>query len=103
MKLFSIFVMSVSLWAADTLVVPKEVPKDKQEEVSREMIKLQGVQMATRDAKIAVQKAEEAETKAVQDYLTFIGKLKKDLGIPAECDIHIDKSIVCPPKLESAK
>ena len=82
---------------ADTLTTPKELPKDRQEEVSRAMLALQGAQIATKDAQLAAVQAKEREQQATQAYLTLIEKLRKEYGVPADCQITMDKTWACPP------
>jgi hypothetical protein len=77
--------------AADTkpAVGPVPIPKDRHEEISRVMLKLQQAQMAQVQAQAAVDSA-------TSEYRSLLDKLRKEFDAPG-CDLAIDKTWHCPP------
>lgn len=75
---------------------PKDLPKERQEEASREMLAFQAAELRT----VQAQRDEVEATKRLRDYMD---RLRKEFHADG-CDLSMDKKWICPPKpKESSK
>ncbi len=88
-RVCGVMLVAALAWGAEA--VPKPVPVEKQEALSRLML-------AVQDSQLAVARAQAVQARAEAQYAAALAAAKKDAGAEEECQLTFEKTWVCPKK-----
>jgi phosphoribosylaminoimidazole-succinocarboxamide synthase len=97
MKLIAILLLSTIVFAQDS-AGPREIPKDRHEEISIKMLAAQAAQLNAVKARDEAQRAAKVAEETIRQYEVFLADLQKEFGAE-KCNLSLDKTWVdCPAK-----